>query len=57
MLILSRKVGEVILVGDDIEVVVVAIDRGKVRLGFKAPKELRIDRSEVRQKMQETKEE
>lgn len=46
-LILSRRIGEVIRIGDDIEVTVVDIDRGKVRLSFIAPLDVPILRSEL----------
>lgn len=57
MLVLSRRVNEVVKIGDDIEVVVVEIldARGrrisncKVRLGFDAPRDVAIDRPEVRE--------
>jgi carbon storage regulator len=47
MLVLSRKEGESIFVGDNIEIVVVKIVGGKVRLGIKAPDEIPIHRMEV----------
>lgn len=37
MLVLSRKVGEVVFIGEGISVKVVAIDRGHVRIGIEAP--------------------
>jgi carbon storage regulator len=46
MLVLSRKVGERILVGNDVWVMVCAIDRGKVRLGIDAPRGTEIQREE-----------
>lgn len=49
MLCLSRRIGEKILIGNDIEVVVVDISRGRVRLGIEAPHTVRIDRPEVRE--------
>ena len=51
MLVLTRKVGETIMIGNEIEVTVVGIDRGRVMLGFKAPVEMRIDREEVRERI------
>ncbi len=47
MLVLSRKVGERIHIGEDICITVVDIDRNKVRLGIDAPKEVEIVRSEL----------
>jgi carbon storage regulator len=47
MLVLSRNLGERIYIGDDITVTVVQIDRGKVRLGIVAPKEVPVHREEV----------
>jgi carbon storage regulator len=49
MLVLSRKLGEKIDIGNNCTLTVVDIDRGKVRLGFEAPKDLIIDRQEIRQ--------
>lgn len=47
MLCLSRKPGQKIVIGDNIEIVIVEIDRDKVRLGFDAPPEVKIWRSEL----------
>ena len=47
MLTLTRSVGETIRIGDDIEVHVVEVRGGTVRLGFKAPREVVIHREEV----------
>src|SRR3954462_242253 len=47
MLTLTRSVGEMIRIGDDIEVHVVEVRGGTVRLGFKAPREVPIHREEV----------
>lgn len=49
MLVLSRMRGEAILIGEDIEVRVVAISGDKVRLGVTAPIEVDIDREEIRE--------
>jgi len=52
MLILSRKVGQEILIGDDIVVTVTQVDRGGVvRIGIKAPGSVRIDRPEIRDRI------
>ena len=47
MLVLSRKVGEEIVIGNDIRVRVVAIQGNQIRLGFTAPKEVPIQREEL----------
>jgi carbon storage regulator len=49
MLVLSRGVGERIQIGDDIEVVVVRIAPGLVRIGIEAPTEMPIVREEIYQ--------
>ena len=47
MLVLSRSGGEVIHIGDHIKVTVVKLERGRVRLGIDAPKDVRVVRSEL----------
>lgn len=47
MLVLTRKENEKILIGDDIEITVVAIDNGSVQLGINAPREIEILRKEL----------
>ena len=47
MLVLSRKVNERILIGEDIELVVVQIRGDKVRIGIAAPKDVSVHRQEV----------
>lgn len=47
MLVLSRKCNESIVIGEGIEVVIVAIRGDKVRLGIEAPKEVPVHRREV----------
>jgi len=48
MLVLSRKAGERIWIGDDISVTVVRISGGGVRIGIEAPKELPVVREELK---------
>jgi len=48
MLVLSRKVGEEIVIADNIRVTVVAIRGNQVRLGFSAPDNIPIQRAELR---------
>lgn len=47
MLILTRKVGESITIGDDVTITVVASKGGQVRIGIDAPKSVSITRSEL----------
>ena len=47
MLVLSRKLGEKIYIGDNICITVVDIDRGKIRLGIEAPRDVPIYRQEL----------
>lgn len=55
MLILSRKMGESIHVGDSVTVTVLGVTRGQVKLGIDAPKELTVHREEVYRRIQEEK--
>lgn len=52
MLVLTRKENESIIINDNIEVVILGIEDGKVRLGINAPKDLEIHRKEVYQLLQ-----
>lgn len=47
MLILNRKPGESIILGDTIEVIILDIQDGKIKIGIEAPKEVGILRKEV----------
>ena len=47
MLVLSRKLGEKIFIGENICITVVDVDRGKVRLGIQAPRDVPIFRQEL----------
>jgi carbon storage regulator len=50
MLVLTRKVGEQIVIDDNIILTIVAVDGNKIRLGIQAPKSVRVDRAEVHQR-------
>lgn len=52
MLVLSRQRGEVIKIGDDIEITIVDIRGDKVRVGVNAPEEVPVHREEVYNKIQ-----
>ncbi len=54
MLVLSRKVGEVITIGNSIEITVISYDRGVIRLGIEAPKSIAVHRKEIYDKIAET---
>jgi carbon storage regulator len=47
MLVLSRKLGEKIVIGDNIVVTVVKIDRNQIRLGIEAPLDIPVYREEI----------
>ena len=51
MLVLSRKVGERILVGDNITITVVRMAQGVVRIGVEAPNDMPIVREEIKEQL------
>jgi carbon storage regulator len=51
MLVLSRKSGERVLVGEDIEIIVLEVDGDRVKLGFTAPRYVPIFRAEIHQEL------
>ena len=53
MLILTRKVGQKIRIGDDIEIVLVDVKGPQARIGIKAPKGVPVHREEVYERIQE----
>src|ERR1700692_4205163 len=52
MLVLTRKPNQAIVIGDDVRVVVVSVDRDQVRLGIEAPREISVHRAEVYEAIQ-----
>ena len=57
MLILTRKVGESVLVGDDISITVLSVRGNQVKLGVQAPKEVSVHREEIYQRILQLKDE
>ncbi len=53
MLVLARKVNESIMIGDDIEVVVVDIKGDQIKLGIRAPKQVAVHRTEIYREIKE----
>ncbi len=47
MLVLSRKTDEAIVIGDDIVIKIISVDKGVVKLGIEAPKNISIVRQEL----------
>jgi carbon storage regulator len=55
MLILTRRVGETLMIGNEITVTVLSVQGNQIRLGIAAPKEIPVHREEVYVRLQEEK--
>jgi carbon storage regulator len=56
MLILTRRTGESLRIGDDVEVTVMAVNGSQVRIGIKAPRNIAVDREEIAERKQRERE-
>lgn len=57
MLVLSRKKGESIMIGEDIEITILGVDSETVRIGVKAPRYIDIYRKEIYEEIERTNQE
>lgn len=55
MLILTRRVGETLMVGDNVSITVLGIKGNQVRIGINAPKDVAVHREEIYQRIQKEK--
>lgn len=55
MLILTRRVGETVMIGDDVTITVLGVKGNQVRLGVNAPKDVAVHREEIYERIQREK--
>ena len=56
MLILTRRIGETLIMGDDVNITVLGVKGNQVRLGINAPKDVSVHREEIYLRIQQEKE-
>lgn len=57
MLVLTRKVGESLIIADDIKITICAVNNSQIRVGIQAPKDVEIHREEIYERIKKGKEE
>jgi carbon storage regulator len=55
MLVLSRRVGETLMIGDEVTITVLGVNGNQVRIGINAPKDVPVHREEICQRIQDKK--
>jgi carbon storage regulator len=53
MLILTRRIGEIIIIGDDIEIAILGVKGNQTRIGINAPRQVTVHRKEIYDRIQD----